>query len=386
MNRFAPDRPVIAVVGRSLAVFCGLLSIALTGLMFATQTYEWFSPDFSVFWTVSKMLADGRLTEIYDPVAVTKAHSFEIHAAYGLRPWVYPPTALPFVAPLQILPIWVSFGIWVALSAIVYVLTLWRVWPGFSPWVAVLALLSLPVMSGLNTGQTSVLVGAMAVVAISVLDRRPVLAAVLLIVAGAIKPTLLILTPVALIAGRHWRALGFGTLAGAALLLATVLLYGGDVWMAWIRSLGGHFEYIVDLGIVDRAVTPKALAVFLGLSDLGHAVLQIIGGLLGVAIAALVFARTRAASYRLVALVGGGLMVTPYAMHYDLAALTPAAAILLVRTQKGSVDLALAILAFAVFFPLPPYTAALAIAFTISVGVIAILRPDPHPEAPGPPG
>ena len=43
----------------------------------------------------------------------------------------------------------------------------------------------------------------------------------------------------------------------------------------------------------------------------------------------IVFRRTEDPARRLAALFGGGLFITPYAMHYDAALLAPAAALML---------------------------------------------------------
>jgi alpha-1,2-mannosyltransferase len=51
------------------------------------------------------------------------------------------------------------------------------------------------------------------------------------------KPHLAVLVPVALIAGRNWQALAGAVISAGLLALASVLVLGGAVWLAFLRTI-----------------------------------------------------------------------------------------------------------------------------------------------------
>lgn len=365
------------VIGRTAIIYCAALSAYIACLTFVYQDYRWFAPDFSVFWTVGDMVADARLAEVYDWQAVTHAHPLDHPPGTGARPWVYPPPALFAARGLAVLPMWTSFGVWVALGCIVYAVTVWRCWPQLQPWVVILSVLGWPVHSALNTGQSAPLIAAAVIAALAVLDRRPVLAGALLAVAALMKPSVLVLAPLAMIAGRHWRALSASVATGLVGLAATTAVFGPGLWWLWFGSLDGFVDYVATLGLHERAVTPRAMAELLGASGGIRLTLQLSGIIAGIAICWTAFRRTGDLSFRLFGLIGGGFLATPYAMHYELATVIPAAAALLVRPKQRFWDLVLIIPAMLIFFPIPPVTAILTTVATVWIVIFAALRLGP---------
>ena len=70
------------------------------------------------------------------------------------------------------------------------------------------------------------------------LEQAPVTAGVLLGL-FSYKPHLVVLIPVALAAGRHWRALLSMGISAAALMAASLLALGTEVWATFFRNLPG---------------------------------------------------------------------------------------------------------------------------------------------------
>ncbi len=369
-----PKRPTAAIIGQSAAVYCALFSGFLVYLTFAFQDYAWFSPDFSVFWTAGDMVANGRLADVYDWQAVTDAHPFEIHPGFGLRPWVYPPPALIPARALAALPMWTSFGLWVAFSALIYSWVIARCWPQWQPWAVILCLLSWPVHSALNTGQSTLVLAAAVIAGLASLEHRPVRAGTLFALAALIKPSLLVLAPLVMIAGGHWRALWASIAVGVTGLALTTLIFGIGIWRQWIGSLDGFTDYIVTLGIHNRALTLRALADLLSAPDGVRLALQLIGIVLGCLVGWMIFRRTTDLALRLIGLIGGGILVAPYAMHYDMSFLVPAAAAMLVWPKREPRDLIVLLPALAIIMPLPPVTAVCALSATLMTAAIVHSR------------
>ena len=81
-------------------------------------------------------------------------------------------------------------------------------------------------------GQAVFLVAALIVGGFSLLDRRPILPGWLL---GLLtfKPQFCILVPIALVAAGRWRALVASGLSALALMIASGLVFGWDLWLRW---------------------------------------------------------------------------------------------------------------------------------------------------------
>ena len=62
------------------------------------------------------------------------------------------------------------------------------------------------------------------------------------------KPQLGLLIPVALLAGRHWRAFASACVTAGALLAASALWFGPDVWSVYLRDLAALRQMILEDG------------------------------------------------------------------------------------------------------------------------------------------
>ena len=368
-----PGRRAV-LIGRVMVVYCVLLSLAVVWVvLFPPPPYDVHRPDFGVFWAVSSMLG-GQTDQIYDPVAVTEAQSFIADPSLGLFPWVYPPTALGLVAPFSWLPFWTAYAVWIAISVLVFMFAARRLAGQVWPVILLLAMASFPYWTAVKAGQLALFLAALVIAAVLALERRPILAGVLIAVIGLIKPQLMILAPVALIAGGHWRAFlsaGFVTVVAVA---STLVIFGPQIWRDWFAALSGFPEILVGLGIETHAVTWRSFLTELGLDGTVRTVAHVAGAVFAVGLAALIFARTRDPRIWLVGLVGCAFFITPYAMKYDLLILLPVAGWLLVRPKHGYLDWWLALTGFALFFPIPPIAGAVLVLFVPSVAFAAITQ------------
>jgi hypothetical protein len=256
--------------------------------------------DFAVFWTAA------RFDDVYNAQAITVAQEWIVGPSPVARPFVYPPSALLLLKPLQWLDYRSAIAIWMSGGIICF---------GTAMWLygrrALLAWLAPMVGLSIMVGQASLFTGAALAAGIALLEKRPILSGVLLGVLGAIKPQLALLVPLALICGRHWKPLIVAAACGATVLLASLPL-GPHLWIEWFQSLGGFLDEVQGPAFRQPDIAPGLWFAPIGVVSVGY-----------------VWTRTARPELRLVALVGGTCLAVPYMMNYDLATMAPAAAVLL---------------------------------------------------------
>ena len=71
---------------------------------------------------------------------------------------------------------------------------------------------------------------------LGLIERKPLIAGGLL---GLLvyKPQLGILIPIALLAGRHWRAFAAATIVACTLIALSALIFGAEIWGEYVRNL-----------------------------------------------------------------------------------------------------------------------------------------------------
>lgn len=292
--------------------------------------------DFLAMWT------GGRMTNPYDVAAVDHAQAWLLGAAAHDRPFPYPPSALLVFGPLGRLPFWTASAVWMTVTLAAFALVALLLLPGRQRLLGAALLAVLPgVVWAALSGQISFLIGALAIGGVALLDRRPLLAGALLGVAAAFKPTVLLLAPVALIAGGHWRALAGAMLGGLATIAASVLAYGLAPWLAWIAGASGYLAHITgNPRFFTSIITPMGLAAQLGLKGWVLTVWRLAFTAAGLAVAILVFRRKPPLATRLTALIGASLLASPYAMNYETVLLAPGAVLAVVESRGRITDLA----------------------------------------------
>jgi hypothetical protein len=245
------------------------------------------------------------------------------------RPFVYPPTSLLFFAPFGLLPFRFSYALFVAASLFAFARQSSKIGAKpVLPWIAP------PVVLAAIAGQPTLLVTALVIAALLDLPSSERRAGLILGIAAVLKPPLLLLAPFALIGGRNWRALESAGLTVASLTGASILLFGADAWQAWFAALPKFQELVAGFEpLLRNTVTPHATVLRLGYdpqwTTLGFA-------LIAIPMVMLAFARTCDIPIRLVMLVGGALLITPYGMYYELATLAPVVATLPLRRARDA--------------------------------------------------
>ena len=292
----------------AIAIFFLALDALLIGIFAAGS-------DWAPLWTAGRLAWDDP-SQIYDFDLIERLQGAVV-AQVDFHPYVYPPSALLLIAPVALMTFWVSLVLVAAVSLALLASASRKV--GSDPW---LVLLAPPVVIAAIVGQTSLLVIALVLLALSILEKRELKAGALLAVAALLKPTLLVLVPIGLVAGRHWRALGAAAMTGLAGVAASMLLFGVQPWLDWLESIPRFQQMFAGYPpLVRNAVSPYAAAVRLGLDS------QLIiwtGAMVAAVLVWLGFSRPSSPAARSALVMGGALLLTPYAMNYELAVFAPA--------------------------------------------------------------
>jgi|PlaIllAssembly_1097288.scaffolds.fasta_scaffold08884_1 hypothetical protein len=214
----------------AISVICGLLfGKGLTDL----GGYP-IGHDFLAFWTATKLAITGDPTTIYSLETLSAAEYAVSGTDSQYFAWNYPPTFLLFLLPLSALPYLTAYGAWILGTVCGYVTIVYRIFPRpFTPWL----FLALPnaiwnVIAGQNGFLSAMILGG----GLIILDRRPFAGGFVLGLLSY-KPHLTTMIPLALIAGRYWRALFGFAIGGAVLILASIAVFGSSVWVAFIQNI-----------------------------------------------------------------------------------------------------------------------------------------------------
>ena len=288
--------------------------------------------DFSGIWVAGREVLAGAPTRPFDHPAHAAAQAAAFGASDGFLPWPYPPYFLAVAAVLATLPYLAALALWQGGTLALYAGTVGLAvrGAGLRGRDVVIAALAFPAvainaMHGQNGFLTAALLGGGALL----VPRRPLLAGVLLGLT-AYKPQFALLWPLALLAGRHWRAFGSAAATVAAMTAATLWAYGDAPWRAFLANLAWTRTVILERGGLESYKLESAFAaVRLGGGSVAQAyALQAVVALVAAATLASIWWRPLDARLKLAALVTATLLFTPYCVDYDLAVLGPALAAL----------------------------------------------------------
>jgi hypothetical protein len=188
--------------------------------------------DFVSYWTAGRLaLVDPAMA--YDPAAHQAAQNALFASSRGYTPFLYPPTFLLLCAPLALAPYFCAAALWLSVTSAAYLATL-RAYLGREfGW---LPLLSFPALwFNLGNGQNGALTAALVAAGALALRENPVIAGVCF-GAVAYKPHLFMMIPVVLIAAGRWRAAAAAVATAALLMVASLLAFGVEPWLAFIKS------------------------------------------------------------------------------------------------------------------------------------------------------
>jgi arabinofuranan 3-O-arabinosyltransferase len=276
-----------------------------------------FGDDWVNYWSGGYLALHGRAAEIYDLHAFHAFQESIVGAPLNGYHYSYPPVMLLLTAPFALIPYVPALFVWLSTSWYAFYRALKLAMPGRG--VLLLALAAPAVLINAIGGQNGCWTAALLGGGLSLLERRPYLAGGLF---GLMiyKPQLALLLPVALIAGRQWRAIAAAAAVAGVLLIVSVLWFGADAWTDYLRNLALLRQTVLEDG---SGVWHRFVSVFVAARRLGapveaaYVIQGILGALACVAVAWVWFRDTSAAIKNAVLLLGTCL-ATPYLQDYDL--------------------------------------------------------------------
>lgn len=290
--------------------------------------------DFSNVYAAGRMAADGRAAEAWDwPRHHAEQKAVFADDAIPFYGWHYPPFFLIAAAALSILPYTAAWLCWMAATAPLYLMTIRAILPERA---ALLAALAFPaVFLNVTHGQNGFLTAALLGGALVLLDRRPLVAGVLIGLL-AYKPQFGLLIPLALAASGRWRVIASAAATVVILSVAATALFGVHVWSAFLESAHPTRTIVLEQGATGWE---KIQSVFSALRALGAPLDIAYAGQAAIALlsAAGVFLLWRSKArdaVKAAGLIVASLLATPYVMDYDFMALAPAIAFLAAEGMK----------------------------------------------------
>lgn len=274
--------------------------------------------DFAIFWATARVALEHGPTAIFSPQWIQPIEA-ALRPFDDFAPWPYPPTFLLVVVPFGLLPFAsavVLFGVLAITCYAAVVVRLTRSLDG--QWR--LAVAAFPGLIGAAlTMQNAFLTVAAAGAALLLLRSRPVVAGACIALL-MVKPQYGVLFPLALICGRHWKALVSAGLFSAMIVAVSVAVFGGRAWTAFFAFLPVFNRGVVEYGETFWRGMPSMFGVAraAGLSVQVAYGLQMCVAVAAAAAVAYVWIRATRFELRAAALAAATLLVQPYYMYYDL--------------------------------------------------------------------
>jgi hypothetical protein len=151
------------------------------------------------------------------------------------------------------------------------------------------------------------------------LERRPLLSGVLFGLL-AYKPQLGLLLPLVLLADRRWHAVAAAAITIATTSLLSYLIFGADVWLAFIASVTVTRTIVLEQGAMgwEKLQTVFAAMRMWGAGLAAAYAVQAIVSLSAALTVLWIWRRPVDMRLKGAALVTGTLLATPYVLDYDL--------------------------------------------------------------------
>ena len=299
---------------------CAAIIVAALLVEFVQNIWHPTSRDFVSFWGAAQLALAGHPAAAYDRAALHAVQSAVATFTRGEMPFPYPPAYLLLVIPFGLLPFAVGMIAWSLSTMAFYLGAARRLFPR-SGWLAA----AFPaVFANASIGQNAFVTTGIFLTGLALLECSP-LAAGAVLGCLVIKPQLGLLLPVALIAGRQWRAIVGAAISSTGIMLLGLLLFGTATTMAWIYQLPLYATIGRD-GLVgwSKLGSVYAAARLAGLAS-GPAIL--LHALVLMAAAAAVWRIWRSdCDYgaKVAILSAATLLASPYVFFYDAVILVPA--------------------------------------------------------------
>jgi hypothetical protein len=341
--------------------------VMLGAVLFAASTITWLATmswharmiprdsstlalgrDFLNFWMYGRAAWLPEPGRFYDPALYNAELFAMLGNDYPGQNWSYPPSNMLLAAPFGLLGYFAALAAWTATGLALFALVVRRRLP--DPKMLVVILLSPAAFFCLISGQSSFITAAMLLTIFAILDRRPIVAGILIGLL-TIKPQVGLLFPFMLIASSRWRVFTAAAVTTLALVAITAALFGPQIWIDFVtKGLPVQNVVLADPQLVATPFYPTVFMNVRGL-DLGYGTAMAVQSVFSAgAIAAVMWAfrvRGDADPWLLMGLFFAcSVAASPYMLAYDTLPLTCAAVALLGAGKLDGAGRRLAQLAF----------------------------------------
>jgi hypothetical protein len=325
------DARIVTLAGLTLALaFVVVLTGAyLNGHWLFDAQGKPIANDFVNVFAAGRLALEGHAAAAYDwtvhKATEVQAVGYDFGSYYG---WHYPPTFLFAAATLALLPYTAAALVSLGVTLPLYAASIRGIVGDRAGWF--LALGFPAALWNITAGQNGFLTAALIGGTLLLLERRPLLAGVLL---GLLtyKPHFGLLFPFALMAGGYWRTLSAASAAALCMIVASLAVFGGETWIAFARWMPVTSHVVLGEGGADWDRL-QSLFGFIRAHGGGMTLAWSAQGTVAIAVLVSVCALwRRSAQYELkaAALACGALLATPYLYMYDLVALAVPVAFLM---------------------------------------------------------
>jgi hypothetical protein len=353
----ATDAPENAVFLRALLLLGGsLFALTLLSYFFTTT---WTPPfprdkatlvlgrDFLNLWMYGRAVLDIDPARFYDIATYNGELARLLGPGYPGQNWPNPPTALVVMAPFGLLAYFPALIAWFATGILAFYLAGRR--EVSDARILAVVLVSPAALLCVISGQSSFFTTAALLAIFASLDKRPVLAGVLIGLL-TVKPQLGVLFPFALIASGRWRVFVWAAVTTLALVAISVALGGQDIWHDYIvKALPLQREVLGDAAGTAVPFQPTVFMNLRGLvgNHIGEAI-QLAFAIAAATAVAAAFRYRNGSDIRLLQALffACTISASPYMGAYDLLPLTFAAVVLLAEEKLDATGRRLAQLVF----------------------------------------
>jgi len=288
-----------------------------SGLMYTSGNP--FGADFLHIWTGSYMALHDKAMSLNNMLEFNKiANSIIGYNINGNILWNYSPSFLLIISPISLIPYIPAFLLWISISLCIYLFVLYRIAP--DSMTIKLALAFPGAFLNLVYGQGGFIIASLMGGGLLLVQFHPVIAGCLFGLIMSYKPQLGFLIPIALVAGRQWKALGALVAVSLGLVVVSASIFGVEIWINFLKNLfTSHRIISEDNAVLFQFVTVFGSVRLLGGSYLLAMITQSIVTITVVIVVYHIWTTASSLAVRSATLVVGSLLATPYALFYDLA-------------------------------------------------------------------
>ncbi|WP_428672076.1 glycosyltransferase family 87 protein [Roseibium sp.] len=272
--------------------------------------------DYLSFWLAGKQALSGAPELVYNPPAFS-ALQRELSGSDTQFGFFYPPTFQMMQSLFAVLPYRAAFAAFIVVTTGLLFLVC-RLITG--KWLLAACLILIPACAN-NAfhGQNAALTAALYGFFLLGIERQRMILAGIAVGLLTIKPQLGILIPFALLASWNWRTLLSASVTTLAFAGLSAAVLGLGVWLVFWQQ-APVAAAVMKFGGVEwgKMISVYGAGRVAGLGDTAATVLQVIFGLGALAAVWLAWRRSERMVVRAPVLVGGALLVTPFALSYDM--------------------------------------------------------------------